>query len=300
MVTTVDLELHGRRQVVAAGLIEGPEGVAVVDPGPSSSLGGLRAGLARSGRTLADIDAVLLTHVHLDHAGAAGTLVRGNPRTRVYVHERGAPHVVDPGKLVASASRLYGEDMDRLWGEIAPVAADHVEVLRGGETIRVAGLPLEVAYTPGHASHHVSYFDADSGTAFAGDTAGIRIAPWRSVVPPTPPPDIDVELWHESIARLRAWRPSRVFLTHFGAFEDVDAHLDELDHRLDEMAAIVRRFLDEPAADEDEQVGRFTDAVKQSLREGLRDEAAAARYELAVPFRHCWMGLARYWRKKAS
>jgi len=298
MVTTLDVGLQGRPEVVAAGLIEGPDGIALVDPGPSSSLPGLEAGLERVGHALDEVDAVLVTHIHLDHSGAAGTILRRNPRARVYVHERGAPHVVDPSKLVASATRLYGDAMERLWGEIVPVPADRVQALRGGETIEVAGLRLEVAYTPGHAVHHVSYFEAASGTAFAGDTAGIRIAPWLAVVPPTPPPDIDVEVWQESIRRLRGWRPSRLFLTHFGPFEDVNDHLDDLERRLTEMAAMVRQSLDEPATDDDARIARFTAALKQSLREGLRDETAAARYERAVPFAHCWAGLARYWRKK--
>ena len=298
MVTTLDVGLQGRQEVVAAGLIEGPDGIAVVDPGPSSSLPGLEAGLQRSGHALDEVGAVLVTHIHLDHSGAAGTILARNPRARVYVHERGAPHVVDPSKLVASATRLYGDAMERLWGEIVPVPADRVQALRGGETIQVAGLPLEVAYTPGHAVHHVSYLEAGTGTAFAGDTAGIRIAPWLAVVPPTPPPDIDVEMWQESIRRLRAWRPSRLFLTHFGPFEDVNEHLDDLERRLTEMAALVRQSLEEPAADDDARIAWFTSTLKESLREGLRDEAAGARYERAVPFAHCWAGLARYWRKK--
>jgi glyoxylase-like metal-dependent hydrolase (beta-lactamase superfamily II) len=298
MVTTLDVGLQGRQQVVAAGLVEGPGGIAVVDPGPSSSLPGLEAALERSGHALDEVGAVLVTHIHLDHSGAAGTILRRNPRARVYVHERGAPHVVDPSKLVASATRLYGDAMERLWGEIAPVPADRVESLRGGERIEVAGLTLQVAYTPGHAVHHVSYFETGTGTAFAGDTAGIRIAPWLAVVPPTPPPDIDVEMWQESIRRLRAWRPSRLFLTHFGPFEDVDEHLDDLERRLAAMASMVRQSLEEPAADDDARIANFTAALKESLREGLRDEAAAARYERAVPFAHCWAGLARYWRKR--
>jgi len=298
VVTTLDVGLQGRRKVVAAGLLEGPAGIAVVDPGPSSSLPGLEAELGRLGHGLDEVAAVLVTHIHLDHSGAAGTIARRNPRARVYVHERGAPHVVDPGKLVSSATQLYGDAMERLWGEIAPVPADRVHVLRGGETITVAGLRLEVAYTPGHAAHHVSYLETQTATAFAGDTAGIRIAPWPAVVPPTPPPDIDVELWQESLRRLRAWRPSWVFLTHFGAFEDVDPHLDDLERRLLEMAALVRRSLEEPAADDASRVERFAEGVRASLRRGLPDESAFAAYERVVPFDHSWAGLARYWRKK--
>ena len=300
MVSTLDVGLQGRQEVVAAGLIEGPEGIAVVDPGPTSSLAGLERELGRLGHGLDEVGEVLITHIHLDHAGAAGTIARRNPRVRVYVHERGAPHVVDPSKLVASATRLYGDAMERLWGEICPVAPDRVQPLHGGETIRAAGLPLEVAYTPGHAVHHVSYFERESGTAFAGDTAGIRIAPWPVVVPPTPPPDIDVELWRESIRRLRAWRASRVFLTHFGAFGDVDAHFDDLERRLREMAERVRRSLDEPADSDEERTQRFAAAMRQSLREALRDEGAFARYDQSIPFGHNWAGLARYWRKKTT
>ena len=187
MVTALDLNFLGRPGAIAAGLIDGPGGLALVDPGPASCLDGLRASLVRHGHRLEDVDTVLVTHIHLDHSGGVGVLARSNPRLQVYVHRRGAPHVVDPSKLVSSASRLYGDRMGPLWGEILPVPAEKVHALDGGEALQVAGVEVHVAYTPGHASHHVSYFDRDSGVAFVGDTAGVRLMPGGFVLPPTPP-----------------------------------------------------------------------------------------------------------------
>ena len=183
----------------------------VIDPGPTSCLPMLLEGL--------DGDrprALLLTHIHLDHAGASGSLVERWPDLDVYVHERGARHMADPERLIKSARMLYGEDMDRRWGEMVPVPEKNLRMLRGGETL--FGGAFEVAYTPGHASHHVSYLH--DGTAFVGDTGGVRIASSSLTIPPSPPPDIDVELWHESIERIAAWKPRRLVQTHFGASDD--------------------------------------------------------------------------------
>src|SRR5262249_39730544 len=153
------------------------------------------AGLERAGISIADVRTLLLTHIHLDHAGATGTLIRENPSLRVYVHEKGAPHMADPAKLIASATRLWGNDMDRLWGEMRPVPAECMTIVRGGERIVAGGRDFDVAYTPGHASHHVSYFSRDTGIAFVGDTAGVRLQAGQYILPPTPPPDIDLEAW---------------------------------------------------------------------------------------------------------
>jgi len=298
MVHTIDLDFLQHPLVIAAGLVDGQGGAAIVDPGPASSLDGLKAGLASHGRTLDDVEAVLLTHIHLDHAGATGSLVRDYPRIRVYVHERGAPHVIDPSKLLASATRLYGAHMGLLWGDVLPVPADRIQVLLGGEQLSIAGRTIDVAYTPGHASHHVSYFDRETGTAFAGDTAGIRIAPALHVVAPTPPPDIDLEAWSRSLDVLRGWAPSRLFLTHFGSFDDAESHLDRLQVQLDEMAKLVRASFQQPADDDAARMAGFREALVRSIREAVPDEKAVERYELAVPSDHCWMGLARYWRKR--
>ncbi|HSK09197.1 MAG TPA: MBL fold metallo-hydrolase [Vicinamibacterales bacterium] len=300
MLHVIDLDFHQHPRVVAAGLIDGPGGAVVVDPGPASSLGGLLKGLAANGRGPEDLEAVLLTHVHLDHAGAAGVLAREHPRLRVYVHERGAPHVIDPSKLVASASRLYGpERMLALWGEVPGVDASRVGVLRGGERLRLAGRTIEVAYTPGHAWHHVSYFDTETRTAVVGDVAGIRVAPSLEVVPPTPPPDIDVESWERSLDLVRRWEPARLLLTHFGMFDDAAEHLARVGARLRGMAGLVRASLEGPAADDRERIERFRAGMHAALLRSLGDEEAVRRYELAVPLDHCWLGLARYWRKRA-
>src|ERR1035437_6898180 len=224
----IDLLFQDLPRVIATVVVHGPGGVTLVDPGPSSTLPVLRRELERAGIAIADVTSLLLTHIHLDHAGASGTLVRENSRLRVHVHQNGAPHLIDPSRLLASATRLYGDAMDRLWGECRPVPADAIVVLAGGERITASGRELDVAYTPGHASHHVSYFSGDSGIAFVGDTAGIRLMPGGFVLPPTPPPDIDLDAWRDSLSRIDAWGAGKVFLSHFGPSGPVRPHLREL------------------------------------------------------------------------
>src|SRR5262245_10058918 len=194
----VDLRFLGRSNVIASGVIESAAGVAIVDPGPTSCLETLELDLQGRGIRWPDVRHILLTHIHLDHAGATGTIVRAHPHVTVYVHESGTRHLVDPKKLVDSATRLYGDQMDRLWGEFAAVPVDRIVSLAGGERIDAGGRPFDVAYTPGHASHHVSFFDASSGVAFVGDTAGVSVD-GGYVLPPTPPPDIDLEAWAVSV-----------------------------------------------------------------------------------------------------
>jgi glyoxylase-like metal-dependent hydrolase (beta-lactamase superfamily II) len=298
MVTTLDLSFRGRPGAIAAGLLEGPGGLALVDPGPASCLDALRASLSGYGHRLEDVDAVLVTHIHLDHSGGVGVLVRSNPDLQVYVHRRGAPHVVDPTKLVSSASRLYGDRMQPLWGEILPVPGANVHALDGGEVLEVAGVEVRVAYTPGHAVHHVSYFETSDGTVFAGDTGGIRVGEPLLVLPPTPPPDIDVEAWDASLALVRAWEPRRVFITHFGGFDHPLEHLADLEDRLHDMANAVRALLLNQALDDEQRQRRFVDSMTAIFRERLPDEEWVRRYQTAVPLDHCWQGLARYWQKR--
>jgi glyoxylase-like metal-dependent hydrolase (beta-lactamase superfamily II) len=251
----------------------------LVDPGPGSTLGTLLQALGDWRPR-----ALLLTHIHLDHAGASGALVERCPELEVYVHERGAPHLVSPDRLLESARRLYGEDMDRLWGEMLPVPESALRVLAGGE--RLLDGEFEVQYTPGHASHHVSYLH--DGTAYVGDAGGVRISPGSLTVPPTPPPDIDVEAWHESIERIRAWRPARLVMTHFGASDAVDDQLDELGRRLDEWAELAR------SSDQNE----FIAAVQRQIADGSDPDLPPA-YEQAAPPEQLYAGLERYWRKRA-
>jgi glyoxylase-like metal-dependent hydrolase (beta-lactamase superfamily II) len=292
-----DLNFQGEPHVIATAVLHGAAGVAIIDPGPSSTLPVLRSTLEASGMSLRDVTMVLLTHIHLDHAGATGTLVAENPDLRVYVHERGAPHLMAPDRLMASAARLYGDAMDRLWGEFRPVPRESIEVLVGGERIPAGGRVLDVAYTPGHASHHVSYFEADSGIAFVGDTAGIRLPNRNYVLPPTPPPDIDLEIWRASLSRIEAWRPDTLFVTHFGPSASPDAHVADMRDRLAFVGDLAKASLARDG-DDDARETWFSDEVRRELRRALGDEART--YEFAGRFDLNWRGLARYWRKLES
>jgi glyoxylase-like metal-dependent hydrolase (beta-lactamase superfamily II) len=294
-VSYIDLNFQGLPNAIATAIISAPGGVALVDPGPSSCLETLGLGLNGYGLRFADVTDILLTHIHLDHAGATGTLVRQHPHLRVWVHERGAPHLVDPGKLLASATRLYGAEMDRLWGEVAPVPAPNVTSLSGGERIQAGGRTFDIAYTPGHASHHISLFDRDSGIAFVGDTAGMSVN-GGYVLPPTPPPDIDVELWEDSVARIEAWSPATIFLTHYGPVMNVRPHLQALLEHLHGAAAVVKTSLQQPGTD-DERMQMFADHLRRELRRSM-SEAEFEAYRVTAPFDLLWLGLARYWKKR--
>jgi glyoxylase-like metal-dependent hydrolase (beta-lactamase superfamily II) len=291
-----DGQFRGTPGVIATAVLEGPSGLALVDPGPTPDLAALEADLASGGLSLEDVEAILLTHIHLDHAGAAGTIVRRAPRCRVYVHERGAPHMSAPDKLITSATQIYGDQMDVLWGEFAAVPEANLQVLRGGESLTVCGHAIEVAYTPGHAQHHVSYLHRSSGIAFVGDTAGCRTTHMQSVMPPTPPPDIDVPTWHRSVARILDWQPSGLFLTHFGPVTAVVAHMAELLDRLEVMRGLARGLAGDQTLDDSEREARFVEELRRVFRQQLND-AELRRLELGVPFPMCWGGLARAIRK---
>lgn len=297
-VRIIDLHHQGRPESVLATLLQSRDGGYVVDPGPASCLGALEAGLTAAGIAVADLAGILLTHIHLDHAGASGTLARMNPRLRVWVHEAGAPHVIDPSKLLTSAARLYGDRMDALWGEVAPVPAGRVIPLAGGERLELGGRVLEVAHTPGHAVHHVSYFERSTGTACVGDTAGIRSERLPVVLPVTPPPEFDLEAWLASLDRIAAWDPARLVVTHFGVWTDVREHLAALREGLTSWAGYARETLDEAGTDADR-----TRAFVRRLERWIDGKAPADRVAkfLAGPGpAACWQGLARYWRKRGS
>ena len=292
----IDLLFLGNQRVIATAVLQGPAGVALVDPGPSTCLETLRGSLSERGIALGDVQALLLTHIHLDHAGVTGTLVRENPDIQVYVHEKGAPHLVDPTRLLNSANRLYGDEMDRLWGDFLPVPRENLRVLCGGERIALADRNFHVAYTPGHASHHVSFFDSSSGVAFVGDTAGVRTGAELFAMPPTPPPDIDLETWKASVALIDKWQPETLFLTHFGPYSEAAAHLASLVEHLDSMAALAKLIAQQEVTD-DERIIRFVDEARRYLGQHVSSTAAAS-YEQAAPLSQCWLGLARYWRKR--
>ena len=252
----------------------------IVDPGPASCLDTL---IDRLGGV--EPRALLLTHVHLDHAGAAGVLCRRYPDLTVYVHERGARHLIDPTKLVESAGRVWGDDMWELWGEVAPVPEERLRVLEGGETVE----GFRVAYTPGHASHHVAYLHDDSGDAYVGDVAGVRLPPYEHTIAPTPPPDIDVEAWLDSLHTVASWNPQSLCLTHFGPVTDVADQLHRVRHALNASADSARL---------DGEEG-FIAKLESSLAEAT-DPATVESFEQAAPPDQLYQGLSRYWRKKAE
>jgi glyoxylase-like metal-dependent hydrolase (beta-lactamase superfamily II) len=291
----IDLNFRGSPRVIAAALLAGRDGIALLDPGPTSCLPVLEAGLRERGLSLRDVRSIVLTHIHLDHAGATGTILERVPGIDVYVHERGAPHMIDPSKLLASATRLSGDQMDRLWGAFLPVPAERVRVLKGGERLEVVGRSLRVAYTPGHAKHHVSYLDEQTGMAYVGDTGGCRVG-GDYLLAPTPPPDIDIELWNASLDTIDAWQPVSLFLTHFGVVTPARAHIARFRKTLAWTAEVARAQMAAGGSDE-EQTQAFVEFLRREVRKAMPEQEATTA-ELAAPFDQLWQGLARYWTKR--
>ena len=298
-ISYIDLNFCDTPKAIATGVYAGDGGAVLIDPGPGSCIDTLRASLAAQGIGVGDIESILITHIHLDHAGATGLLVRDNPRIRVFVHEKGAPHVVDPSKLINSANQLWGiEGVARLWGQVIPVSESNLQVLGERARITAGGRTFDVRYTPGHASHHVSYFDDRSGLVWAGDTAGLRFTSKVFTLPPTPPPDIDLEAWRDSLAKIRGWKPETVFITHFGPYAGAAAHLDHIETSLRDVAEMARRAIQTDAADE-AKYERFKEDVFAYVRSAV-DEQEMRPLEFVGPLEFNWRGLVRYWKKKGS
>lgn len=273
----IDLHFGSAPHAIGVYLAETTDGLALFDCGPTSTLPALEAGLAAHGLALEDLRHLLLSHIHLDHAGAAGTIVRRHPGLTVWVSEIGAPHLVDPSRLERSARRLYGDLFDPLWGELAPVPQENVRLAQGDV------LGWEAFPTKGHASHHVSYFR--DGTLLAGDAAGVRMPGAAYVLPVSPPPDVDVEAWHATAAAIRDRAPERLALIHFGVHEDVDSHLDRLELELDRWAARVRDGMEQE---------EFVAAAQADAGED------AELYDRVAPFWQSWQGMKRYWDTRAG
>jgi glyoxylase-like metal-dependent hydrolase (beta-lactamase superfamily II) len=277
----LDLHHEGVERIIGVYVLETEDGLALQDCGPSTCIPALKAALAEESLVLTDVRHLLLSHIHLDHAGAAGTLVREHPGLQVHVSEIGAPHLVDPSRLERSARRLYGDDFDRLWGELAPVPEGNVHVV--GSSV----LGLDCFPTPGHAAHHVCYLD-DSGTLYAGDAAGVRIVPERPVWPVSPPPEVDLDAWERTIDELELRAPERLALIHFGVVDQPRDHLRRLRRNLRLWSQRVRQGLSER---------EFVDAVLEDIQE---EAGEAPYYERAAPLWQSYRGLRRYWEKAGA
>ncbi len=293
-VLQIDTGHYGHPGTIGVFVLPLPKGgYALIETGPGSTLASVEDGLARAGLDQRDLRFVLVTHIHLDHAGAAGALAQGG---ELVVHEIGAPHMIDPSRLLSSAKRIYGDEMDALWGTMHPVDAARVRAVRGGESLDLGGLRVRVLATPGHASHHVSYL-LDDGTLFTGDSAGVRLQGANVVRPAVPPPDLDLEAWEVSVRRMRDARPDRLVLTHFGVVEDADEHLAQVPERNRAWANEVLRGM-RANEDDDALVARMQQREDAELAQAGVLPGVRIRYKVTSDAAMTVMGLKRYWTKR--
>ncbi|GAC1350915.1 MAG: MBL fold metallo-hydrolase [Ktedonobacteraceae bacterium] len=295
----ISLPFLGEHEIVGSYLLAGENELAIIDPGPGSMLEPLLASIKDAGFDPQDVTHILATHVHLDHAGVTGSLVRQLPKAQVYVHSKGASHLIDTSKVVASAARIYGDRMQMLWGEIESTPAERVHVLEGGDVLKVAGHRLEVHYTPGHAVHHVVFFDAHSGELFAGDVAGVRLPGVDYVRPPTPPPDLDLEAWSESISLIRSLRPDVLYIGHFGAVRDITQHFSRLRETLSAWGDFVLDAM-RKEKEEAEIITLLIEKTQSELQRAAKDPHAIQRYEIASNYAMTVQGYMRYWKLKSQ
>lgn len=294
-IITIDLNFQGKTQAIASYLIKHSDGAVLVESGPGSSLPALEAALAKEGLSPRNITHVLLTHIHLDHAGAAGWLSRQG--AEIYVHPNGAPHLLNPEKLIASATRIYGDMMDKLWGEFLPVEQDKLKIPNDAEEIVIGNLRFLPVNTPGHAEHHFSYILED--LCFSGDVGGVRIPGYAYLRAPMPPPELHFGRWRESLARLHSLKFARIAPTHFGIFDDASWQIDELDKTLASMEKWLEGVMvSDPSIEE--LRGHFTDWMNNEAREKGLSEDVLRAYSLANPVGMSADGLMRYWKKVRS
>ena len=294
---TLDLNWTGRPKSIAAVLIQSDGVNAIIDPGPASTIETLRAGLRSNGLGTQDLNTILLTHIHLDHAAAVGALVKENPRISVFVHEFGAKHMIDPSKLLASAGRLYGGEMQRMYGDVLPVPEENIRPLAGGETVSVGKRKFDILYTPGHASHHLTFWDAQDRVAFVGVVAGITVEGDTFIMPATPPPDIDMALWNKSLDTIEALRPQKIFLTHFGYQRDPIAHMERYRKKLVEWTELTKTLL--ASGKTEEEAGKeFVDATAAETRGDVANPGSADHYIFNGGLYLSWLGLLRFVKKQ--
>ncbi len=291
-IITLDLDFQGKPQAIASYLIRHPDGAVLIESGPGSTLPALERGLGANGLGFKDVTHVLLTHIHLDHAGAAGWLSQQG--AQIYVHPVGAPHMLNPDKLLASAARIYGDQMQQLWGDFLPVRQDRLHIANDGEEIVIGKLRFLPVNTPGHAEHHHAYLFED--VCFTGDIGGVRIPGYQYLRLPMPPPELHLGKWRESLGRLRQQKFSRIAPTHFGIYDDPEWQLRAVEREVDATEAwLDQNMPDDPSIEELRQ--RFGDWMnQQGLEQGLSPDVVRA-YELANPPGMSADGLQRYWRK---
>lgn len=293
----IDLNFQGHPALIATYVMKTVDGLALIETGPGSTIPALKHGLNALDVDIADIRHILVTHIHLDHAGAAGSLLGELPDATLYVHARGVRHMLDPERLVASARQIYGALMDPLWGEFLPTPEHRTISIADGDTIRVGQTDLVAHYTPGHASHHVAFHEPERNIVFAGDVAGVRVPPSPLVWPPAPPPDIDVEAWHASTQRLRELDPEKILITHFDEYDDVWPHLERLDARLDQWVAMVEEWRDEGLS-RDEMIAALEAAVLEEIEGEPASGSTVYATQYVTPFYMNVDGLMRYLDKR--
>jgi glyoxylase-like metal-dependent hydrolase (beta-lactamase superfamily II) len=293
----ISLPFQDEEEIIGSYLLAGNGELALIDPGPTSTLEALLDRLRMTGFDPQDLTHILVTHVHLDHAGVVGSLARRVPKAQVYVHKLGAPHLLDTSKLVASAQRIYGERMQQLWGNIEAVPAEQMKEMEGNEILNIAGRRLEVHYTPGHAVHHVIFFDAHSGELFAGDVAGVRLQGIDFVRPPTPPPDLDLEDWSASIDLIKRLRPDVLYVAHYGAVRNLTSHVARLRERLYDWGNFVLQAMNDGKSEE-EIIGLLIKQANPELERVSRTFHDVVRYDIATNYPMTVQGYMRYWKKK--
>ena len=293
----ISLPFMGEEEIIGSYLLVGGNELAIIDPGPGSMIEPLLAAIRQAGFDPQDVTHLLATHVHLDHAGSVGSLVKHMPKAKVYAHSKGVPHLLDTTKVVASATRIYGDHMEQLWGKIESTPAERLQAIEDGDVLHVAGRRLDVRYTPGHAVHHVIFFDASSGNLFAGDTAGVRLQGVDYVRPPTPPPDIDLEAWLNSMNIIKELRPDVLYLGHFGATRNVEQHLQRLREQLGRWGSFVLQAM-RSGKEEKEILTMLIEYTEPELLHLTNDIRAVNRYEIATNYAMTVQGYMRYWRKK--
>ncbi len=293
----ISLPFLGEPGIIGSYLLNGGDEIALIDPGPGSMLEAQLAAIRASGLEPANVTHIVLTHIHLDHAGMTGSLLHHMPKATVYVHSKGAPHLLDTSKVVASAERIYGDRMKELWGAIESVPQERLKVIEDGDVLNIAGRRLEVHYTPGHAVHHVIFFDVHSGELFAGDTAGVRLQGIDYVRPPTPPPDLDIEAWSSSIDKIKKLRPDVLYIAHFGPTKDVTSHLERLREKLYSWGDFVLVAMRD-GKNEAEITEMLIKHTQPELQRATTDEHEIARYEIATNYAMTAQGYMRYWKKR--